>query len=421
MAELISKIIQMKAMILRRTEDTSDTEDDDRASRERAKDLRRIAYFLGSVAAVALAAAVSVGVSKEATPGALGSILLWVFASLAVGGAVGFLFGIPRSGLSSKARDAKGDTPEGETPASMSTLAPSIGSSPQMQPNTNLEEVSDWLTKIIVGLTLVHLETIRDEIVKISKRAAASFQNNPTPYDESTATALIVGFTLFGFVAMYLFMRLFVQGAIHRADRVLSPYEGAVRKAERVMKAEPLQVIDTKGSTPQEPVIPSSASVKAAQAVADVAPLDPAVVLKPLYQLASEYETLRSQEDYSPGRTRKMSEIAKQMRAHAIAAAPFISMLMSSPSPGEHLAASIILQMKYMPEHMQWLARRLVEERAFIGYQAASALFARVRVAGPDECKAIQEAVRTAKADRAEKNIAEESLDRLIDRILETK
>lgn len=159
----------------------------------------------------------------------------------------------------------------------------------------------------------------------------------------------------------------------------------------------------------------------AAQAVADAAPTDPDVVLKPLRQLASEYESLRSQEDYSSSRTRKMAGIAKRMQAHAIAAAPYIATLMGSTSTGEHLAATVLLQMKYMPEHMEWLALRLVEERAFIGYQAASALFARVRVAGVAECRALQAAVLAAKIKRKENGSVEDSLDRLIDRILESK
>jgi hypothetical protein len=70
---------------------------------------------------------------------------------------------------------------------------------------------------------------------------------------------------------------------------------------------------------------------------------------------------------------------------------------------------------------MEWLARRPVEERAFIGYQAASALLARVRVAGVPECQAIQEAVSKTKADRARLSIVESSLDELIDQILEVK
>ena len=56
-------------------------------------------------------------------------------AAAVVGGVVGFLFGIP---LTSKQRAA-------------------AANDSQYEPNTNLEQVSDWLTKIIVGVGLVQL------------------------------------------------------------------------------------------------------------------------------------------------------------------------------------------------------------------------------------------------------------------------
>jgi len=66
-------------------------------------------------------------------------------ASLAGGAAIGFLFGFPRS---EKYRFNKAvDSNHTSNPYSYSD-------------NTNLEEVSDWLTKIIVGLSLIKANTI---------------------------------------------------------------------------------------------------------------------------------------------------------------------------------------------------------------------------------------------------------------------
>lgn len=66
-------------------------------------------------------------------------------ASLAGGSAIGFLFGFPRA---EKYRFNKSiDNDHNSNVNSYSD-------------NTNLEEVSDWLTKIIVGLTLIKLNTI---------------------------------------------------------------------------------------------------------------------------------------------------------------------------------------------------------------------------------------------------------------------
>lgn len=66
-------------------------------------------------------------------------------ASVAGGAAIGFLFGLPRS---EKYRFIKKD----DTDHNARDYA--------YADNTNLEEVSDWLSKIIVGLTLVKLNTI---------------------------------------------------------------------------------------------------------------------------------------------------------------------------------------------------------------------------------------------------------------------
>lgn len=66
-------------------------------------------------------------------------------ASLAGGAAIGFLFGFPRA---EKYRFNKASDAEHKLTAN------------SYSDNTNLEEVSDWLTKIIVGLTLIKLNTI---------------------------------------------------------------------------------------------------------------------------------------------------------------------------------------------------------------------------------------------------------------------
>ena len=172
-------------------------------------------------------------------------------------------------------------------------------------------------------------------------------------------------------------------------------------------------------AAPAAPAMPSPETVAAAQEVANVAPPDrPDIVLQPLRKLASSYEAIRQTKEYSPARTRSMAEIVQKMRPYAIAAAPYIKEMVNSTSIGDHLAATVILQMKYLPEHMEWLARRLVEERAFIAHQAASALLARMRVAGVPERQAIHTAVAKAQEDRVAHGISVAAIDQLIEQIL---
>lgn len=379
-------------------------------------DIRRVNRLFIPLFGTALGAAVWVGWMANA----VGPVLLWVFASLAAGGTAGFLFGIPKAGITQRVEDGMPPVHSARAGASAGDVTAALGRDANLRarPNTNLEEVSDWLTKILVGLTLVNLKELRDGLGSISAHAAAALRPTPTASDISVATALIVGFGLLGFLAVYLYMRLFVQGAIVRADKDLhNQYINALQRAEEVGQSEP-----EPSTNMAEPVVPSVASLRAAQDVADVAPTNrPELVLQPLRALAIQYEELRQVKEYSSARTRQMTEIVRRMRPHAIAAAPYIEELIKSTSTGEHLAACVILQMKYMPERMEWLARRLVEERAFIGYQAASALLARMRLAGVSECQAIQKAVAKAKEDRTAVGAEEGSLDSLIDQILATQ
>jgi hypothetical protein len=62
-------------------------------------------------------------------------------ASGAVGAIFGFIFGIPRTLTSDDGATDK-------------------GLRSRIVPNTNLEQVSDWLTKILIGATLVELKSI---------------------------------------------------------------------------------------------------------------------------------------------------------------------------------------------------------------------------------------------------------------------
>jgi hypothetical protein len=81
---------------------------------------------------------------------------------------------------------------------------------PASRPNTNLEEVSDQLTKIIVGLGRVHLKDLQAIVASRAANAAAAIAAQPTATHVSIATALIVGFAIEGFFGGYIYTRLFL-------------------------------------------------------------------------------------------------------------------------------------------------------------------------------------------------------------------
>ena len=113
--------------------------------------------------------------------------ILATFAAGAIGALIGFLFGIPMSRSDGK----------------QSTLT--VDGS--YKPNTNLEQVSDWLTKIIVGVGLVQFRQIGAGIYDIGSAIGDSIgKTTPALKDSSTAFAitLLVGTTAVAFILEYM-------------------------------------------------------------------------------------------------------------------------------------------------------------------------------------------------------------------------
>jgi hypothetical protein len=76
--------------------------------------------------------------------------------------------------------------------------------------NTNLEEISDWLTKIIVGVGLVELQKAQS---KLQEAAGLIAQALGGASQTSFAYALMVYFSIVGFFGGYLITRLYLQRA----------------------------------------------------------------------------------------------------------------------------------------------------------------------------------------------------------------
>jgi tetratricopeptide (TPR) repeat protein len=85
--------------------------------------------------------------------------------------------------------------------------------------NTNLEEISDWLTKILVGAGLVQLASLG----KALETVGAKFQGN-LGNSELVVLAIVVNFSVWGFFSGYLLTRLFLAGAFQAAASDILPY-----------------------------------------------------------------------------------------------------------------------------------------------------------------------------------------------------
>ena len=144
----------------------------------------------------------------------LGVGILVAGAALLSGFLLGFIFGIPRVGsekLIAKEAAEPGATHEAASGAQSSGVTP----------NSNLVEISDWLTKIMVGVGLVELNSIPGKLGKLSYYLGPALR--PAHCDAGAQCADFVGsgqaaglaiilfyFTL-GFLWGYVWTRLYFQ------------------------------------------------------------------------------------------------------------------------------------------------------------------------------------------------------------------
>jgi hypothetical protein len=126
--------------------------------------------------------------------------LLWGLACLAVGAVIGLLFGIPRM-------RQKNNTPKQEPKDAEVKYQPEI--------NNNLIEVSDWLTKIIVGVGLIELKSIPSTLKQASRPLEICLGSQCSL---SVAVGIIVYFSAAGFLVGYINARTFIAVLFRRSD-----------------------------------------------------------------------------------------------------------------------------------------------------------------------------------------------------------
>lgn len=158
--------------------------------------------------------------------------ILWALACSAAGTLAGFLFGIPRV----VQYNAPPQNPGNTAPDKAATNSETKPVESSYQINTNLEQVSDWLTKIIVGLGLVELRRIDDYLVRAATFIGPGIGNANS---QALAGGIIIYFSVLGFLGGYIMTRLFLAGAFARADR------GINQKEEKLVKDATLSVEDS--------------------------------------------------------------------------------------------------------------------------------------------------------------------------------
>jgi hypothetical protein len=163
--------------------------------------------------------------------------LLIAGAAFLVGGLLGFLFGIPRS-LSTEAAVERPPATDGAAETDAAARSATYRS------NTNLEQISDWLTKILVGVGLVQLGTLVRETGKLVDFLSPALGDEPsTP---SFALAVLLLYTISGFLIVYLLTRVYLGRVFAHADELMRYVDdrvGAVEESQRAQQARDVEAL----------------------------------------------------------------------------------------------------------------------------------------------------------------------------------
>jgi len=81
---------------------------------------------------------------------------------------------------------------------------------------SRLENISDWLTKILVGVGLTEYREIIDHLQKLITYLSKGFEHSPAP--EATVTGVITLFGIIGFLLGWLSTRLHLGRSMAEAD-----------------------------------------------------------------------------------------------------------------------------------------------------------------------------------------------------------
>jgi hypothetical protein len=131
-------------------------------------------------------------------------MLVWWAGAAAffIGVITGILFGIPRVARNSVRRNSREPNRD-------------------YQPNANIEEISDWLTKIIVGLTLVNLREIMAFMGSLGQKLATAFLANQSASPAELRGAQIVALSalVWGFSCGFLYFYFWARDVLFYWER----------------------------------------------------------------------------------------------------------------------------------------------------------------------------------------------------------
>lgn len=135
--------------------------------------------------------------------------LLISAAATVVGGIFGFLFGIPKTfqTLGANPNKLKADSPQIDQQSDIPA---------EFKANTNLEDVSDWLTKILVGVSLTQVNDLGHKLEILANAISPGFTTSTAP--KVLAFGILSFFPIIGFLFGWLWTRLYLPTAMRRTE-----------------------------------------------------------------------------------------------------------------------------------------------------------------------------------------------------------
>lgn|GEM_PF-5569382 len=190
---------------------------------------KEIGVVIGGFAALGAAALAVACLGLPADQGSFAAMfgidMLVGGAAGALGGLLGFIFGVPRTvDIVRKAGDSE------DTAASVALGA-----------NTNLERVSDWLTTLLIGATLVQIKDVPRWIGELSNYLGAS----PGLTNPKLIPFVCLYFFVLAFLGVYLITRLYLTAALKDALGFVSAAGGVSATA---LVGEQLKSVLTDGT-----------------------------------------------------------------------------------------------------------------------------------------------------------------------------
>lgn len=232
---------------------------------------------------------------NEAT--AVASGVLFAGAAVAAGGFFGFLFGLPRT--------IEEETPGGEEGGNARS---------GIVANTNLQDISDWLTKILVGITLIQLGAIRSGAVRLFDSMAPALGGQP--HSAAFAGGIVVYFSVLGFLVGWLLARLRLGPEMSRVDKLVKEGTHTIREgADQIDDGN----VDTGKHLVQQGYIKlaGAAVAQGNLAAADHFRQQAMSLSDEVAPIAKEYEDLRMRLPSGPARTMELERLISKERQKA--------------------------------------------------------------------------------------------------------